>query len=92
MVLPDIVLDKFRRVLLIDNDRISNAINKVMIERAKFAEQIIIKTSVTQALKFIKESSENDYPEVIFLDLELPVRNGWDFIEELKKMHVTCSF
>ncbi|MEM9341267.1 MAG: response regulator [Bacteroidota bacterium] len=87
MILPDLVLEKFKNVLLIDDDDLVNSMNIVMIDHAKFAKKVVAKTSVTEALSFLRNSCEReDFPEVIFLDLNMPYMDGWDFMDEFKKI------
>lgn len=77
----------FEKVLLIDDDEIVNSINSVIIKHAKFALKIDSTNSVPSALEYLSEASNQDeYPEVIFLDLNMPDQNGWDFIEEYAKL------
>lgn len=86
MILPDLLLDKFKNVLLIDDDDIVNSINKVMIDHAKFAEKVTAKTSVDAAMEYLSSVDSESFPDVIFLDLDMPVKNGWDFLEEFKNL------
>lgn len=79
----------YKKVLLIDDDDIVNSINKVIIKHAKFAEEVISITTVSEAIDFLSQADENgDLPEVIFLDLNMPDRNGWDFMDEFSKIKV----
>ncbi|NNE54590.1 MAG: response regulator [Flavobacteriales bacterium] len=59
-------------------------------------EQIVVKSaeSVEEALELLAQS-EDQFPEVIYVDLNMPVFNGFDFIESFEKMffvqHPDCS-
>jgi len=46
-------LKKFKKVLLIDDDEIVNSINQVIIKHAKFAEDVVALTGVTDAIEFL---------------------------------------
>lgn len=83
---------KLSVVMLIDDSEIDNFINTKMIEGCNFAEKIYVHTSGKSALEFLKnievmgESSSHLLPSVIFLDLNMPIMDGLQFIEEFKKM------
>ncbi|GAA4819740.1 response regulator [Algivirga pacifica] len=70
-------------VLLIDDNKTDNFINKRIIELAGFAQNIFVKQSAQEALTFLKENAEDhsDLPKIIFLDINMPVMNGFEFIQ-----------
>ena len=80
-------MKRYKKVLLVDDDDIVNSINKVIIQHAKFAREVVSVTSVPSAINFMNEAVDNgSIPEVIFLDLNMPDRDGWDFVDEFKKL------
>jgi CheY-like chemotaxis protein len=74
--------ERFKLVLLIDDDPIINYINKRLMEIHGLAENIVSFVSSPQALEFLKKSVV--YPEVIFLDISMPVMDGFDFMNEFE--------
>jgi PAS domain S-box-containing protein len=80
---------KIKTVFLIDDDPIVNIISKKIIEKAEFAEKIEIYTNAGNALKELEEkfkANVNDLPQIVFLDINMPGTNGWDFLDEFEKM------
>ena len=74
---------------MIDDDEIVNSINKVIIKHAKFAEDVIAMTGVMEVIHFLKDAHKNGgVPEVIFLDLNMPERDGWDFMDEFNQLSI----
>jgi len=78
---------KYKKVLLVDDNEIDNFINERMITSSGFAEKVIVKTSSDDAISYLIENQEKDenLPEIVFLDLNMPVKDGFIFLEDFKK-------
>ena len=79
---------KYKNVLLIDDSYIDNLINRKILDNSNYAESITVIESPREAYKFIRDSllEGNDLPEVIFLDLRMPVMNGFEFLKALLEL------
>ena len=83
---------KYSTVMLIDDSEIDNFINLKMLEGCSFADRIYVHTNGKSALEFLKniermgEKSTELFPQVIFLDLMMPVMDGYQFFDEFEKM------
>ncbi len=78
-------------VLLIDDNDIDNFINERMVKGCGYADVVYINTSTRSALEFLKNLSVNPtataemFPSVIFLDINMPILDGFQFLAELEK-------
>ena len=78
----------YKLVMLIDEDEIDNIINQKIIESNKFAETIQVYQTGTDALDYLSknEKSPECLPDLIFLDINMPIMDGFQFLEEFEKL------
>jgi CheY-like chemotaxis protein len=74
-------------VMLVDDNETDNFISKRIIEITKFARRVEVKNSGKSALDYLKEnqSSAEDLPNIIFLDINMPIVDGFVFLYEFEK-------
>ena len=79
---------KYEKVLLVDDNDIDNFINERMITTSNFSRTVVVKNSAENALDYLRKQTGNivDLPSVIFLDLNMPVMDGFGFLDEYDKL------
>ncbi|MDQ3395670.1 MAG: response regulator [Bacteroidota bacterium] len=75
--------DKIKCILLVDDDPIANYLHLKLINNLNMAERIDIVTNGEEALKYIKEVCQ---PELLFLDINMPVLNGIEFLKKYNNL------
>lgn len=79
-------MKKFTHIMLVDDDSISNRIGEKLIERLEIAEIITCVPNGLEAIAYLKAT--NTIPEIIFLDLNMPIMDGYQFLEEFQKLNL----
>lgn len=82
----------FTKILCVDDDGITLMLCKKVIAKAEFASQIETSNNGEEALQYFenlkKEKEANNIvsePQLIFLDLNMPIMNGWEFLDIFSK-------
>jgi len=81
-------MNKVDLAYIIDDDEIIIYLTDKLLKKVDFAEKVETFFDAESALNTLKtaiQSGEN-IPDVILFDLNMPVMNGWDFIEEFQKL------
>ena len=86
---------KLSCVLLVDDDFATNFINKKIIQKANITEHIQVALNGKEAIDYLCkqgkfESGANEFPQpqLILLDINMPVMDGWEFIEAYKNLNL----
>jgi CheY-like chemotaxis protein len=80
---------KFTDVLLVEDDPITIMVCDRIIKMTSFAEKVKSCENGKIAIDYLSRLPENEHvPTIIFLDINMPVMNGWDFLEEFDKIKV----
>lgn len=89
--------NKLNCVLLIDDDEPTNFLTKMILEEIDCAKSVHVEQSGMSALKYLtsakncdKKDKDSACPDLIFLDINMPAMNGWEFLEQyslLEKQH-----
>lgn len=76
-------------VMLVDDNDTDNFISKRIIEITRFARRVEVKSSGKGALDYIKENenSPENLPNIIFLDINMPIVDGFVFLYEFEKFN-----
>ncbi len=74
-------MTQFDAIFLVDDDPINNLINKRLISKTGISHHIKEFLGGEDALTSLKDVQEADHL-LIFLDINMPVLNGWEFLNK----------
>lgn len=82
--------EKLELACIIDDDKIYVNLVRKIIEIKKLSENLLIFKNGLEAFEYFKiiltNMREEKLPDIIFLDLNMPVMDGWEFLGEFVKI------
>jgi CheY-like chemotaxis protein len=73
-------------VLLIDDDDVVNTLHTIILRQSGVTENIQSVMSGAEGLDTLSEyEKKSNWPAIIFVDINMPGMNGWEFLEIFKK-------
>lgn len=79
------------KVLLVDDDDLANELVEYILGFAGITDYKIC-TSGEEALKYLEQCKENNsFPDVMFVDINMPGMNGFDFVTHYEKLYRRVS-
>lgn len=80
--------NRIDKVLIIDDDEISNFITESILEQSNKVKEISVVMSADEGIKHLAKlaSKGSNLPSLILLDIKMPVKSGWDFLNEYKNL------
>lgn len=82
-----------RNICLIDDDEIYHFLCKKTLELTHKVHNFMVFSNGREAIKFLSSHHDdtNNLPDVIFLDLNMPIMDGWQFLEEYLHIRSTID-
>jgi CheY-like chemotaxis protein len=80
---------KLNKILLVDDDSTSNFLTQMILEDLQVTDTIVVKKNGQEALDYIKEtciSKGESCPELIFLDINMPIMDGFELLDEMQRL------
>lgn len=79
------------RILILEDDPSSLFILEQAIRESRLNTQTVVKSSTEEATKYLLERGGEQSIDIFFVDLNLPVQSGIEFIRFLKKSNIYKS-
>jgi CheY-like chemotaxis protein len=75
-----------KKAAIVDDDDIFQFTTKIKFEKLGLAEDVMIFNDGEEAIQFIQSGNKEDMPEILLLDINMPIVDGWDFLELFEKV------
>ena len=76
---------RINKILLVDDDSDDNYYHQIIINEMDIVNHIDTVGNGIEALDYLKKENQIS-PDIIFLDLNMPKMNGWEFLEQYKNL------
>lgn len=78
----------YKKVLVIDDNPTDRYVASYMIEKSFLSEEVIVMELATIALEYLQSlvQTKIQAPQIIFLDIRMPIMDGFDFLVEYDKL------
>lgn len=82
-------MKKLEKIVIIDDDPICSWLNRAFLEDLEIAHTIDCYSDGNSALEYFRQNCTNAdeaFPDLIFLDINMPGIDGFQFLEKLRSM------
>jgi CheY-like chemotaxis protein len=76
--------NKLNCILFIDDDEPTNFLNKMVVDQYDCVREVRVLQSGQEALDYLSGNSPR--PDLIFLDINMPAMDGWEFLEKYRHL------
>jgi len=82
---------KLNCIMLIDDDEPTNFYNEHVITQSDICNSVKACQSGAEALEYLSNQDKENHPrpDLIFVDINMPAMNGWEFLEHYEKLPTT---
>ena len=74
-----------KKVVLIDDSNAVNQMNLALLKKMNVTDEVQSFQSAMEAFAYLQDQKEENYPEILFVDLQMPEVDGFSFLDKLEE-------
>jgi CheY-like chemotaxis protein len=80
----------FERVMIVDDNEVDRYTASYIMKKHRFAKEVLEFDMATKAIEYLDKHQHAPelLPEIILLDINMPTMDGFQFLEQLSKLHL----
>ena len=79
---------KMKRLLLVEDDEVTNYLHTFLFQDMNIAKEVHSVLNGQEAIDYIKTCSKEDQPDLILLDINMPLMDGFEFLGHFEELDV----
>ena len=84
------MMDNKINLLVIDDDDINIFIIKKIVEKTGYDVNMVAKANGLLAIDHLKATlGQDDFPHLVLIDINMPVLNGWEFLDAYEDLNIS---
>ncbi|MFA4871208.1 MAG: response regulator [Pedobacter sp.] len=84
------MMDNIINLLVIDDDDINIFIINKIVEKTGYNVKMVSKANGLLAIDHLKNTiDQKDFPDLILIDINMPILNGWEFLDAYEELHIS---
>jgi CheY-like chemotaxis protein len=84
------MIDNIINLLVIDDDDINIFIINKIVEKTGYNVKMVSKANGLLAIDHLKNTiDQKDFPDLILIDINMPILNGWEFLDAYEALHIS---
>ncbi|MDO7173269.1 response regulator [Mariniflexile sp. AS56] len=73
------------KILIVDDDPVIRKLTARMLKITGFSVEPLVFKDGSEAFEFLKLEAPSEIRYIIFLDINMPKMNGWEFLQHIEK-------
>ena len=83
-------MKKLGCIMLIDDSETDNFIHTRRFNKMEAADRVVVRKDGRAGLEYFQSLADGDRPDLLFLDINMPVMDGWGFLDGYQSLPDDC--